>query len=119
MARYSRTAFRFIQDPTCIPRLAVNKEMGIAMGIRADNAAEAVRQIAPVSANRGDHYRDMIDSDVRIVDGRFVGRVNAHKFTSGWLEFGTIHMRARAPLRRGVEMTGLRFEARGRARRAR
>lgn len=118
MAKYTKTATRFIADPTCIPRLGVSKEMGIAMGVRADNAAEAVRQIAPYDeAGKGEHYRDQIDSDVRIVDGRFVGRVNAHKFTSAWLEFGTRFMRAMAPLRRGVEMTGLRLSSVRRGRR--
>lgn len=116
MAQYTRTATKFVQDPTLIKKLGVNPEMGIMLGQRADLAADATRSIAPVgkTSKAGEHYKDKIDSDVRIVAGRFVGRVNAHKFTSAWLEFGTIRMRPRAPLRRGAEMTGLLLVARRR-----
>lgn len=115
MARFTRTATKFITDPTCITKLRVTPEMGIAMGVRADNVAEAARQIAPVGKGIGGHYRDQIDSDVRIVGGEFIGRVNAHKFTSAWLEFGSRTIRPpRAILRRAAEMVGLHFEARRR-----
>lgn len=116
--RYSRTATKFIMDPKSVPKLAVNPAMGTMLGARAELGADAVKNIAPIGDSpEGEHYRDKVDADVHIEKGRFVGRVNAHKFTSGFLEFGTIQMRPRAPLRRGVESIGLRFEAKGRGKR--
>lgn len=117
MARFTRGAqklvrseAKFIIDPTIIPKLATAAEMGVMLGTRATAVANAVRAIAPVGESEADErYIDMIEAVVQLGRKGLIGRVNAHKFTSAFLEFGTIYMAARAPLRRGLESTGLRL----------
>lgn len=108
----------FVANPNCAKALGLTHEMRVLAEVRADEAAKQVRAIAPVGDSEpGKHYRDMIEPQVRILRGRYVGRVAALKWTAKFLEFGTLRMRARAPLRRGTEMSGLRVEDRGRRRR--
>lgn len=108
-----RTNMKFIVDPTVIPKLATAAQMGVMLEHRADKAAEAVRSIAPVGDSpEGEHYRDQIEGVVRLGRGGLIGRVIAKKFTAVFLEFGTSDTPVFAPLRRGVEMIGLRLGGR-------
>lgn len=63
------------------------------------------RRSAPVGRyTHGGRYRDGIEPDVGKDDrGHLVGRVNAHHFTSWWIEGGTIRMRPRPVLRNALE----------------
>jgi len=76
--------------------------------------AEAVEGHAKRYAPRGgspetEGYRDQIEATVGARGrGPFIGRVNAKKFTSHWIEFGTVKMRAFAPLRRGLQAAGFK-----------
>lgn len=77
----------------------------------ASKAAANTRSIAP-TGDDSPHYRDQITHEVKMHRGRYIGRVNANKHTSAWIEFGTGRpgpTPAFAPLRRGVEMLGLKF----------
>ncbi len=78
----------------------------------AEAAARNARAVAPV--DEGD-YRDGIEATV--VDGPDgpVGRVNAHHWTSHWIEWGSAHNSVHAPLRRGARAAGLSFEEKSRS----
>jgi hypothetical protein len=117
MARFTRgaaklvgTNTRFIVDPTVIPKLATAAEMGAMLDVRATQAANAVRAIAPIGeSDVGYRYIDGIEAVVQLGRRGLVGRVNANKWTSRFLEFGVYGRAPAAPLRRGVEMSGLRL----------
>lgn len=111
----------FVPDPEGIAILAESPGMIDSMKVFADLAAMNTMNLVPVGEETGSdarwgHYHDQVEVDVGIDSTPIVGlpgphavaRVNAMKFTAHWLEFGTINMPAKAPLRRGAEMAGLR-----------
>ncbi len=98
---------KFIPNPQAAKQLGRQPEMAAAMKIRGEATARNARQIAPVGEGVGGHYRDSIEVEIELVDGVFVSRVVAKKFTARFIEFGTIDTPTFAPLRRGLEMTGL------------
>lgn len=101
--------WKFIPNPAAPVLLASTLEMQLMLGERAGAAADVAKEIAPVGEGIGGHYKDMIDGTSGIANGRALGRVNAWKFTSGWLEFGTSDTPVFAVLRRAVEAIGLRM----------
>lgn len=105
--RLVKVKTKYVADPTFSRQYGLSPSWETRAGFLAELSAKNVKSIAPVGDTEP-HYKDMIEAQVRLIAGRFVGRVAAHKYTSHWLEFGTVKMRPRAPLRRGVEMTGLR-----------
>lgn len=117
MAKFTRGAqkliasdVKFVLDRGLIPQLATAAEMGLMLDTRATAAANAVRAIAPVGdSDIGDRYIDQIEAVVTKGRGGLIGRVNAKKWTSRFLEFGVYGRPPAAPLRRGVEMSGLRL----------
>lgn len=97
-------ATRFRYNPAATAELARTLEMVETLRARAEDAAEESRAIAPVDTGE---YRDSITAEAGIEGGFARGRVNAGKFTAGWLEFGTSDTPTFAPLRRGAEAAGL------------
>lgn len=111
----------FKANPNFIPYLKRSPQLLAVLKLRAEEAAERAKAIAPFDpSDSGEHYRDMIEADAGIVNGQVTGRVNANKWTSGFIEFGTQgsdrhHATpAFAVLRRAVESLGLRFISKGR-----
>lgn len=104
---------RFVYNKASEPLLARTVQMQAAMAERAELVAEAARSLGP----RGDsepHYVDMIEVAVGAGPRGAIARVNANKFTSHWIEFGTGApgpTPAFAPLRRGAESVGLHLVA--------
>lgn len=113
MAKLIGTRTKVIVDPKAAAKLGVDREMGAYLAVVADEAAEVVRELAPKGESPADEgYAEQVEGQVQLLGKRFfIGRVSAHKFTAHWLEFGTINMLARAPLRRGVEAYGLRVRS--------
>jgi hypothetical protein len=110
----------FVPDPEGIAILAEAPGMVESMDVFAQEAAMRTRELVPIGEDTGSdarwgHYHDQVTVDVGIDDTPIAGlpgphavaRVNANKFTAHWLEFGTVNMRALAPLRRGAEAAGL------------
>lgn len=69
----------------------------------AEAIASAARGLAPV--DEGD-YRDSITAEVGQGDKGVEGNVFSEDYKAGFVEFGTIHNPAYAPLRRGAEQAG-------------
>lgn len=100
-------AFKFVPNPLGIALIARTPLMARAMLDRAGEVAETAASIAPVGPGHGGHYKDEIDT-APIVSGGVAGaRVNAHKFTSAWVEFGNSKVSAHAPLRTACDAVGL------------
>jgi hypothetical protein len=108
---------RFVPNPRAIALLGATPEMVLAMKSRAEAGIEESRAIAPVVTGE---YRDGLVAEAGIegTPPTAKGRMNAKKFTSGWIEFGTSRMAAQAVLRRGAEAAGLKLSGKG-AQRAR
>lgn len=101
---------RFVPSEAGIAELFAAPEMVVAMVQFAEPAAAEARQLVPPDEDDPEkfgHYADQVEVDGGVENGVAVARINANKFTSHWLEFGTVKMVAHAPLRRGAEAAGL------------
>lgn len=105
-------------NPDLETEITTSDEMIEFLRETAENVAEYVRVIAPVSNPPSEsteeygHYVDNIEVEAGVIFGVGQARVVATKFTSAWLEFGDIgaHIDPAsppAPLRRGAEAAGL------------
>lgn len=101
---------RFVPNRSCPAKLAVGAEMIVMLHEVAEAGAEEARRIAPVDTGE---YQESIVAEAGVEGATARGRVNAHKFTAGWIEFGTSRMAAQAVLRRGAEAAGLKVRATG------
>lgn len=90
---------RFVFNPAVIPLLQVNPLLGALLEQRAESVAEEARRIAPYETGA---YRDEIEADSGIENGRFIGRVNANDPASGYIEWGTVDTPTFAVLRRSL-----------------
>lgn len=108
------TGAKFIPNPRAGEELGRTPEMGKMLAETAEKVAEVVRTTGPKSEASGEHYVDMIEVATGVEGKTLIGRVNAKKFTSWWLEVGTARMPALAPLRRAVESLGLKLVGGGR-----
>jgi len=72
----------------------------------AEHAKSVWHQSGPHPYETGE-YVSQIKGEAGLENGIAVGRVNAYKFTSHWIEYGTSDTPAFAPLRRGAESAGL------------
>jgi hypothetical protein len=95
-----RDLITFKPNRRAIQKMAHNREIRAVAADRAELVADAAVRIAPADTGA---YRDGIKARVVKTTDGFVGQVVATHFTSVWLEYGTVHMRARAPLRRALE----------------
>jgi hypothetical protein len=104
----------FTYNPAVEKQLLRDPNMAQMLATYAEAGAENARADAPTGhRHRGLHYRDSIHAAVG-VDGRGpFGRVFSVDFAAHLVEFGSVHNPAYAPLRRGVEATGLRVTDRG------
>ena len=91
-----------IIQPQLLPHLRVSAEE-LAAGARG-----YARSVA-WGPGKGGHYAEMIQATSGIARGRAAGFVVATKFTSRFLEGGTVHMPARHILETYGRNTGLRF----------
>lgn len=105
---------RFVPNPRGIAKVGRDPKMYALVKGLAERGADNARSVAPVGdSDPGEHYKDMISVYTGLRKGIAFARINAHKFTSHWIEFGTSRMQAFAPLRRGMELLGLRLRAKG------
>jgi hypothetical protein len=104
-------ANRFKPNPRGIAELARTPEMVDMLESVATTAAKNSQSIAPEDSTPP-HYKDQIRPTAGVDGDTARGRVNAFKETSNLIEFGTEDTPTFAPLRRGIEMTGLRLKAR-------
>jgi hypothetical protein len=82
-------------------RIATTVQMQATLHGKAEQvAAEARRIVAPVSQRVTDGIEATAGVDDR---GRMVGRVNAHHWTSWFVEAGTVDQRPTAYLRKALE----------------
>lgn len=105
----STPGFRYVPNPLFPALVASSVEMVALMGEKADKGAEIAESIAPIGEGVGGHYKDQIHGTSGINNGVAMGRINAWKFTSGFLEFGTSDTPKFAVLRRAVESLGVKF----------
>lgn len=100
---------RYVPNPFYAEEVARSVALDAVLKETADSVKSHVEQLAPYDPDDSQpHYVERLESTTAVDDGaRRVGRVNAWKYTSGWIEFGTEHMAAQAPLRRGAEAAGL------------
>jgi hypothetical protein len=101
---------KFVYNKSAEPYLLRSPEMVRAMRVIAESAAAGARAAAPVGDGEP-HYVDMIEA-VAGGDAKYgaLGRVNANKWTSHFIEFGTgppAPTPPFAPLRTGAEAVGL------------
>lgn len=107
-------AVRFVPNPPGIGLLARTPRMAAGMRAWAEYVADIVVEVAPYGEGQGGHYRDMIGVDGPVSSAAGLGaRVNAYKFTAGFLEFGTSDTPAYAPLRTAADAAGLTLSAGG------
>ena len=100
-------AVRFVPNPLGIALIGRTPLMANAMLERADEVAETAHSIAPEGPGKDGHYRDQITT-APIVENAVAGaRVNANKFTSAWIEFGTSDTPTFAVLRTSCDANGL------------
>jgi hypothetical protein len=99
---------KFVPNPLGIALIARTPLMSAAMVGRANDVAATASAIAPVGdGTPGGHYKDQIAAAPIVERGLAGGRVNAWKFTSGWIEFGNSKVAAHAPLRTACDANGL------------
>lgn len=101
---------RVVLKPGAAKELEFEPEMVRMLVQKAGDVVNHAQQIAPRGDSSEDEsYRGMIEAEVGPDGDRMVGRVNANKFTSHWIEWGTIHTKAHAVLRRATNAAGLRI----------
>ena len=101
----------FKANPKLEKELNEDPDMVEMLKERAEQVAQVVRQIAPRGDSpSGEHYADKIEVEVVKEQNETIVRMVARKFTSVFIEFGTINNPTFAPLRRGIESTGLRLK---------
>lgn len=101
-------AVRVVPNPVGIALLARTPFMSNAMMERGNAVAETAASIGPVGDGAVEgHYVDQIKAVPLVALGVAGSRVNAYKFTSGFIEFGTSDTPAFAPLRTACDAVGL------------
>lgn len=113
----------FDANPNLLDTLGQAPWMAGELRLIAEDIARRAKSLGPKDDD-APHYVDLIDVDVGLVKRAggsgggwrsvYIARVNAFKFTSHWVEFGSVHNPPFAPLRRAVESVGyLRFKDSG------
>lgn len=103
---------RVVLKRDAIDELGRDPQMGKMLAVKAGTVVARAHLDAPRgNSPESESYRAMIEAEVGIEGTTLIGRVNAKKFTSHWIEFGTLKTRAYATLRRAAEGTGLRLRA--------
>lgn len=104
-------ATKFIPNPAGIAAVTRSPAVGAVMLEVAQGVAAFAIESAPVGPGEVEgHYRDQIAaSGPGVIGGKVGARVNANKFTSGWIEKGTsdtpaFHVLANAVAAAGLEL---------------
>ena len=100
-------AVKFVPNLAGIAELARTPQMEAAMLVIGEEVAARVREIGPRDDDDDTHYVEMITVAPTSAAAGFGARVSANKFTSWWIEMGTIRTPAFAPLRRACDALGL------------
>lgn len=101
---------RIVMRPGALDDLERDPAMVRMLAQRAGDVVGYAQTIAPRgNSPEADSYRAQIQAEVGTEGVRTIARVNANKFTSHWIEFGTIRTRAHAVLRRAAALAGLRL----------
>ena len=117
------SGINFIPNPMGLAMIARSTTMETMLKGAAEAVAEVVRQIGPTDVGQEPQnlafgeidpvpYVNQISVASGVKEGVVMARVNAGKFTSNWIEFGTGEpgpTPAFAPLRRAAESVGLRL----------
>lgn len=100
---------RFVPNPAGIKALGYTPAMLAWCMAKGSSIRDIAVAIAPVGDGEdGGHYKDQITVDRSPITSTGAGaRVNARKFTSGWIEFGTSDTPAFAPLRTAADADGV------------
>ena len=93
-------AIRFDPDPKFEEEMRRSPDLRAHLEQLAKAAAERAQQLVPVKTGA---LRDSIEGVVDYDQRGFVGRVDAHDFKAGWVEFGTVRRAARPFLRPAIE----------------
>jgi hypothetical protein len=101
----SKLGSYFEPNEANIEALGDTPAMAEALGIVAGQCANNSKGIAPV---RSGAYRDSIVEEHGVENGKAFGRVVAGDYKAGWIEFGTVRAAAKAVLRKGAELAGLK-----------
>jgi hypothetical protein len=98
-----------------VTQQAMRPALEDAVDEMAADARNLARQVAYGEGREG-HYADQIEghTDLWVSRGLVTGFVGAHKFTSGWLEHGTVNMAPRDVLRTTAQRSGLPYRLSGR-----
>jgi hypothetical protein len=100
---------RFVENKAGIRQQAFHPGLSAALYARARQIAASARQLSPSDRVA----REIVAETPTIDENGALSRVNAHHWTSGFVEFGTINQRPAAMLRRAAEQAG-RFTGRTR-----
>jgi hypothetical protein len=96
---------KFVYDPSVELKLARGAEMALTVAAYVEKSADGARRLGP--SPKTHHYERSIGWAVgRDVTG-ILGRVFTTDIADHIVEFGSINNPAYAPLRNGVESTGL------------
>jgi hypothetical protein len=95
---------KFVYDPSVELKLARGFDMLLTVEAYALRGARGTRDAAPVKTG---YYKDSIEHAVGRDARSVIGRVFSTDFAAHLIEFGSINNPAYAPLRNGVESTGL------------
>lgn len=98
---------KYLPDHRADELLARDADVGVALTKVAEQIADTVRRIGPRDADADEHYVEMITVDSGLDGSTVVGRVNANKWTSWFIEAGTSDTPTFAPLRHATESVGL------------
>lgn len=93
---------KFVENPAGIKAVGHMPGLAAALMVRARAIAADARQLSP-----SDRVAREIKAEGPDLDAfGMLARVNAHHWTSGFVEFGTINQRPSAMLRRAAERGG-------------
>jgi hypothetical protein len=101
----------FVYDRTVEGKLIRGADMLRVVEAYTEAGEEGARRNAPPPGTH--HYERSIGSAVGLVGISLIGRVFSTDIAAHLIEFGSINNPAYAPLRLGVESTGLRVTDRG------
>lgn len=106
----------FTYNPAIEKQLERSHGMLTVLATYANAGAEHAVATAPTGhPHRGVHYKDSIFAVAGIDERGPVGVVGSADFFAAGIEFGSVNNPAYAPLRRGVESTGLKVTDRGKS----
>lgn len=102
---------KFVYDPSVELKLARGAEMALTVGAYVEKSADGARRLGPTPGTH--HYERSIGWAVGRDAIGILGRVFSTDIAAHMIEFGSVNNPPYAPLRNGVESTGLFVTDRG------